>query len=124
DDDRHDRAAAREAAEGDALVAHVDDLHAGEDAVAVALRDVVAHQRLRRLVEHDDCGRHRGRSQPWSHQPAMRPYTIRPTICNRKTAMIGLRSSGPIGGMKRRKIDRYGSQTSRRNPSSALDQPE
>ena len=45
-----------------------------------------------------------------------------PTICSTMIATIGLRSSGPSGGMKRRKIDRYGSHTSRRKSSTALDQ--
>ncbi len=39
-------------------------------------------------------------------------------------ATIGLRSSGPNGGMKRRKIGRYGSLTSRRKSSTARDQRE
>ena len=47
---------------------------------------------------------------------------IPPTICSTRIATIGLTSIGPIGGMKRRKIERYGSQTSRRKPSTALDQ--
>ena len=47
-DDRDHRPAAREAAEGDALVAHVDDLDAGEDAVAVA--DGATFERTSALV--------------------------------------------------------------------------
>jgi hypothetical protein len=71
-DDRDDRPAAGEAAEGDPLVADVHDLHAREDAVLVAGRDVRANDRLGRLVEGDDHRRHRGGTQPRRHQPAMR----------------------------------------------------
>ena len=44
-----------------------------------------------------------------------------PTICSTMIATTGLRSIGPSGGMNRRKTPRYGSQTSRRNPSTSLD---
>ena len=61
DHDQH-RPAVDEQPEGDAAVAHVDELDAGEDAVAAAEVDVVPDQRLGGLVGRDD--------QP---RPARRP---------------------------------------------------
>ena len=43
-----------------------------------------------------------------------------PTMDSTSTATIGLMSSGPIGGMNRLKIARYGSQTWRRNSITAF----
>src|SRR5919202_4249680 len=123
--DRHDRPAARERAERHAGVARVDDLDAREDGDPLALVDRRADERLRRLVERDDGRGHEGDPPPGaeSHgpQPWIRRTTMPPMMFSTKIAMIGLRSNGPIDGMNRRKIDRYGSQTSRRNPSTALD---
>ena len=48
----------------------------------------------------------------------------RPTNDSSRIATIGLMSTGPIGGMKRRNRPRYGSVTSRRKPMMALDQRE
>src|SRR4051794_41728880 len=56
------------------------------------------------------------------HHPWMSPATMPAKTRSRTIAMIGLRSIGPSGGMYRRKIPMYGSHTSRRKPSTALDQ--
>jgi hypothetical protein len=94
----------------------------GEDAVAVADHGCAPDKRLRRLVEDDDHDRDRGRSQPWDinrrlgvHQP--------PDDLQQEDRDDRAEVQRAERGMKRRKIDRYGSQTARRKPSSALDQP-
>ena len=49
------------------------------------------------------------------------PTRIPPTMRSTRIATIGLRSSGPSGGMKRRKIRRYGSETSRRKVEDGVE---
>ena len=64
------------------------------------------------------------RAQTAALTPWIRLTMIPPTSHSTIVATIGLRSSGPNGGMKRRKIDRYGSLTSRRKSSTDRDQRE
>src|SRR3954454_12191413 len=97
---------ARERAEGDAGVAHVDEVDAEEDRIRRADPDVPAHERLRDLVERDDAGERDARAGPRAHQPAMRLATICVTNCSTITPTIGEMSSGPIMGRNDRKIRR------------------
>ena len=53
---------------------------------------------------------------------AIRQTMMLPTIRRTKIATIGLRSIGPNRSGRRRKIRRYGSETSRRKSSTALKQ--
>ena len=109
-DDRRDHgAAAGERPERHAVVAHVHELDAGQHAVLGAHGDVRAHERLGSLVEGHDDRRHDRRAEPGREgraHPAIRFWTTRPTNVSTTIATTGLRSSGPIAGMKRRKIAR------------------
>src|SRR3954454_6893159 len=120
-----DDPAAREGAEGHAGVADVDQRHRGQDRVLLPHVDAAAHERLGHLVEGDDDRQDEpGAGPDAGPHPWIRLMITLPTSHRTIVAIIGLRSSGPNGGMNRRKIDRYGSLTSLRKSSSDRDQRE
>jgi hypothetical protein len=120
-------AALGEEAERDPGVAHVDELDAGHDVVALAERDPPAHERLRELVDRYDERRHRGcgqRGAASAHAGSIAPATIPPRICSAMIATIGVRSSGPIRSGRRRNRFSHGVEVSRRKSITAFDQRE
>ena len=89
------------------LLRTCDEVDPERDVAALAAGQAVDDQRLRRLVDRHD-GQHHERGAPprGRHQPRIRPSTTEPTRLSTINATIGLMSSGPIIGMKRRKMRR------------------